>query len=60
AEEVAPALKAARAAGAGLDLRDVQVYATALALRDGLGQHCSSGRSSHKARASAADRTGVR
>jgi hypothetical protein len=34
AEEVAPVLERLRAAGHGLDLRDVQLYATALALRD--------------------------
>lgn len=37
-EEVAPVLDRVRAAGHGLDLRDVQVYATALALRDRLGR----------------------
>jgi hypothetical protein len=37
AEEVAPALDRLRAAGHGLDLRDVQAYATALAVRDRLG-----------------------
>ncbi|HEY3501879.1 MAG TPA: hypothetical protein VGN37_03695 [Actinocatenispora sp.] len=37
AEEVAPVLDRLRAAGHGLDLRDVQLYATALAVRDGLG-----------------------
>jgi hypothetical protein len=37
AEEVEPLLTRLRAAGHGLDLRDVQLYATALALRDRLG-----------------------
>ncbi|GIL24959.1 hypothetical protein [Actinocatenispora comari] len=37
AEEVAPVLERLRAAGYGLDLRDVQLYATALALRDRRG-----------------------
>jgi hypothetical protein len=37
AEEVAPLLERLRAAGHGLDLRDVQLYATALALRDQRG-----------------------
>ncbi|MQA95946.1 MAG: hypothetical protein GEV11_15320 [Streptosporangiales bacterium] len=37
AEEVTPVLNGLRAAGHGLDLRDVQVYATALAIRDRLG-----------------------
>lgn len=36
-EEVVPVLEWLRAAGAGLDLRDVRLYATALALRDRLG-----------------------
>ncbi|GDY30062.1 hypothetical protein [Gandjariella thermophila] len=37
AEEVMPVLERLRAAGAGLDLRDVQLYVTALAARDRLG-----------------------
>lgn len=37
AEEVAPVLDRLRAAGYGLDLRDVQLYATALAVRDRSG-----------------------
>lgn len=37
-DEVMPALERLRAAGAGLDLRDVQLYATALAIRDRLGR----------------------
>ncbi|MGH3327894.1 MAG: hypothetical protein ACRDPT_08905 [Streptomycetales bacterium] len=37
AEEVVPVLERARTACAGLDLRDVQLYVSALALRDGLG-----------------------
>lgn len=37
AEEVVPVLDRVRAAGHGLDLRDVQAYATALAIRDRLG-----------------------
>lgn len=37
AEEVAPVLDRLRAAGHGLDLRDVQLYATALAIRDRRG-----------------------
>lgn len=36
-EEVVPVLEAVRAAGHGLDLRDVQIYATALAIRDRRG-----------------------
>lgn len=36
-EEVTPVLDRLRAAGAGLDLRDVQLYVTALAVRDRLG-----------------------
>lgn len=36
-EEVMPLLERVRAAGAGLDLRDVQLYATALAVRDRRG-----------------------
>ena len=37
ADEVVPVLQRLRAAGHGLDLRDVQLYATALAIRDGRG-----------------------
>jgi hypothetical protein len=37
AEEVVPLLERLRAAGVGLDLRDVQLYVTALAARDRLG-----------------------
>lgn len=37
-DEVTPVLDRLRAAGAGLDLRDVQLYATALAVRDRLGR----------------------
>lgn len=33
-EEVVPVLDRVRSAGVGLDLRDVQLYATALAIRD--------------------------
>lgn len=37
AQEVAPLLDRVRSVGYGIDLRDVQVYATALAIRDRLG-----------------------
>jgi hypothetical protein len=36
-DEVMPVLEAVRAAGAGLGMRDVQLYVTALAVRDRLG-----------------------
>jgi hypothetical protein len=36
-QEVIPVLERLRADGVGLDLRDVQLYATALAARDRLG-----------------------